>query len=187
MPRWLAFTLLGCGGSLGLLMILVTIGFVGCAALVASSGSESTSSQPVSKDSAVAIGEPVTVGDVVWTVTGAREAKSLEQQGVSRGKADKGHFVIIDFTFTNNGDKPLTLDNASLALIDSEGRMSNPSPDQSYYVPSDLQISIDNINPGITKHGQSIFKVAPSASGFLLQAGDTNMFKDENGYVNLGF
>jgi hypothetical protein len=50
-----------------------------------------------------------------------------------------------------------------------------------------LQISIDNINPGITKQGQSIFKVAPSASGFLLQAGDTNMFKDENGYVDLGF
>jgi hypothetical protein len=69
----------------------------------------------------------------------------------------------------------------------SEGRESNPDPDQFFYVPRDKQIFIDNINPGITKQGQTIFEVAPGASGFQLQAGETNPFTDENGYIDLGF
>jgi hypothetical protein len=32
-----------------------------------------------------------------------------------------------------------------------------------------------------------IFGVAPDASGFTLQAGDTDMFADKNAYVDVGF
>jgi hypothetical protein len=34
---------------------------------------------------------------------------------------------------------------------------------------------------------QVIFTVAPEASGFTLQAGDTGMLADENAYMDLGF
>jgi hypothetical protein len=74
-----------------------------------------------------------------------------------------------------------------LTLIDSEGRESNPDPEQFYYVAQDKQIFLENMNPGVTKHGETIFEVAPDASGFQLEVGDTNPFTDENGYVNLGF
>jgi hypothetical protein len=53
----------------------------------------------------VAIGEPVAVGDVRWTVTNARQSDQLSQTGVSSklAKTEQGNFVIVDFDFTNNG------------------------------------------------------------------------------------
>jgi hypothetical protein len=200
-------TKLALGGCIGLILLgLLTVG--GCFALVATveppaasdSGSSEEKKPAPSKEKqksgsskeeqpAVAIGESVTVGDVTWRVTDARQANQLTQQGVSKqfAKTEQGNFVIVDFDFTNNGSDPITLDNASLALIDSEGRESNPSSDQFFYVPDDRQIFLENTNPGITKQGTTIFEVAPGSSGFQLQAGDAQFFSDENGYIDLGF
>jgi hypothetical protein len=95
--------------------------------------------------------------------------------------------VIVDFDFTNNGNDAITLDNESLALIDSEGLESKPSSDSFFYIPENRRIFLERINPGVTRQGEAIFEVAPGASGFQLQAGDADMWSDENGYVNLGF
>jgi hypothetical protein len=137
----------------------------------------------------VAIGEPVAVGDVRWTVTNARQSDQLSQTGVSSklAKTEQGNFVIVDFDFTNNGSEPVTLDNNSLALIDGEGRESQTRAEYFLYTPEDRRIFLERINPGVTEQGQAIFEVAPGASGFRLQAGDTKAFTDENGYVDLGF
>jgi hypothetical protein len=43
------------------------------------------------------------------------------------------------------------------------------------------------VNPSVTRPGEVIFTVAPDASGFKLQMGDTIPFIDKNGYVDLGF
>lgn len=180
-----------------MLLVLLLIGFVSCIAVLGSSGgrsgSKSPSSEPeASKDeaqSAVAIGESVNVGDVTWRVTDAKKANQLIQPGVSKqfAKTEQGNFVVVDFDFINNGSEPVTLATQSLTLIDSDGRESNPQPDQFFYVPQEKQIFLENMNPGITKHGETIFEVAPGASGFQLEVGDTNLFSDENGYVDLGF
>jgi hypothetical protein len=183
------------GGCL-ILLVLVLLGFVGCLALVGNSGggggstSESSKSkESQAKQSAVGIGQPVTVGDVTWTVTNARQENQLVEQGISQknAKTQQGNFVVVEFDFTNNGTEALTLDNESLALIDSQGRQSKPSPDTFMYVPQDRRIFLERINPGVTRPGEAIFEVAPGASGFQLQAGDAKMFTDENGYVDLGF
>jgi hypothetical protein len=179
-----------------ILLVLVLLGFVGCFALVSNSsgGGGSTSGSSKAKDSeakqsAVGIGDPITVGDVTWTVTNARQENQLVQQGISQknAKTEQGNFVVVEFDFTNNGNEAITLDNESLALIDSGGRESKPSPDTGTYVPQDRRIFLERINPGVTRPGEAIFEVAPGASGFQLQAGDAKMFTDENGYVNLGF
>jgi Domain of unknown function (DUF4352) len=188
-------------GCIGLILLgLLTVG--GCFALVATveppTNSESGSSNSNGKQksgsskgeqSAVPIGESITVGDVTWRVTNATQTNRLSQRDVPKdfAKSKQGSFVVVDFDFTNNGSDPVTLDNASLALIDSEGRESNPDPDQFFYIPNDKQIFLDNINPGVTRQGQTVFEVAPGASGFRLQAGDTDVWSDENGYVDLGF
>jgi Domain of unknown function (DUF4352)/zinc-ribbon domain len=189
--RWIFFV----GGGCIVLLVLALIGFVGCFAVLGSIGEEgsnssSSSSGPgASKESAVAIGEPVTVGDVTWTITDARPVTQLRQSGVSKqfAKTEQGNYVIVDFDFINNGSESVTLDNESLALLDSQGNESKPSPDQYLYVPENRHIFLERINPGVTRQGEAIFEVAPGASGFQLQAGDTNPFTDENGYVNLGF
>ena len=180
---------LALSGCIGVILLgLLTVG--GCFALVANveptTDSESGSSEEKRKSdssegkqksgsskgeqSAVGIGEFVNGGDVTWRVTDARQTKQLTQQGVSKqfAKTEQGNFVIVDFDFTNNGSDPVTLDNASLALIDNQGRESNPSSDQFFYVPDDRQIFLENTNPGITKQGTTIFEVAQGASGFQL-------------------
>lgn len=168
-------------------MILLTLLVVGgCTALFSASGGggdggggEEPADQP-----AVALGEPVTAGDTVWTVTEARQATELTAEFA---EPEQGNFVIVNFDFTNNGSEAVTLDTASLTLIDSEGRESQADPDKFQYIPEDRNIFLENVNPGVTDQGQAIFTVAPDASGFRLQVGDAAMFSDESGYVELGF
>jgi hypothetical protein len=190
--RWIFFV----GGGCLVLLVLVLLGFAGCFALLSNSGGgggstsgSSNAEDSKAKQAAVDIGTPITVGDVTWTVPNARQENQLVQQGVSQknAKTEQGDFVIVEFDFMNNGSEAVTLDTESLALIDSEGRESKPSPDTSLYVPQDRRIFLERINPGVTRPGEAIFEVAPGSSGFQLQAGDAKMFTDENGYVNLGF
>lgn len=135
------------------------------------------------------VGDTVTVGDIEWTATSARQANQLTQQGIPSefAKTEQGNFVIVDFDFTNNSNEAVTLNTESLALVDSEGRESGPSSEAFLYTPEERQIFLERVNPGVTKQGQAIFEVAPGASGFQLQAGDARMFTDENVYIDLGF
>ena len=197
MPRFLKFTLIGCGGLLGLFVLVIA-----CAAIVGggdsendtgSSGKDEDKKGSKSKEKAgeetVPIGQPLTVGDVQWTVIDARQANQLVQPGISskNAKTVQGNYVIVDFSFTNNGSDAITLDNESLALIDSQGRESKSSAETSIYVPQDQRILLERVNPGVSKQGEAIFEVAPDAAGFQVQAGDAKMFTDQNGYVDLGF
>jgi hypothetical protein len=94
--------------------------------------------------------------------------------------------VIVDLTFANNGNEPITIDTASLAIPDEQGRTHETNPDASYYVPTRLDIFLEQVNPGVTQKGRVIFSIAPDASGLILRAGDGVAFTEENGYVCLG-
>ena len=81
----------------------------------------------------------------------------------------------------------VTLDSASLSLIDSSGNKREVDPEYSSYVAAKKDIALENVNPDVTRPGEVIFTVALDASGFKLQVGDTIPFTDKNGYVDLGF
>lgn len=180
LPRWLTFTLIGCGGLLILTLLLVG----GCAALIGGSGEDAEEDAAPADQPAVAVGQPVTAGDAQWVVTEARQATQLTAEFAD---PEQGTFVIVNFDFTNNGSEAVTLDTASLTLIDSQGRESQADPDKFQYIPEDRNIFLNNVNPGVTDQGQAIFTVAPDASGFRLQVGDTDVFSDESGFVDIGF
>lgn len=180
---------IGCAG-----LVVVLVLFVGCLAVLAGgggdqnpsgSGSEEAKRQPgTTKQNPVSIGDPVNAGKVKWNVTNARQATELKSSFAGR---KQGNFVIVDFNFTNGTKEAVTLDTASLTLIDSQGRKFEADTDTSEYVPLNKDIFLEQVNPGVTKQGETIFTVAPGASGFVLKAGDTDMFSDENAYVDLGF
>jgi hypothetical protein len=185
-------TKLAFGGCV-VLPVLLVIGFVGCLALFAGSGGEGGSGSGESRgrkalQAAVDIGQPVHVGEVTWTVTNARQVSEIREKGLGQfGETKRGNFVIVDFNFTNNSSEAVTLDSASVALMDSSGNKSEADPDTFGYIPANKDIFLENVNPGVTRPGEVIFTVAPDASGFKLQVGDTNPFTDKNGYVDLGF
>jgi len=185
-------TKLAFGGCV-VLPVLLTIGFVGCLALFAGGGGEGGSGSGESRErkaqqAAVDIGQPVHVGEVTWTVTNARQVSEIREKGLGQfGETKRGTFVIVDFNFTNNSSEAVTLDSASLSLIDSSGNESEVDPDYFSYVPTNKEIFLENVNPDVTRPGEVIFTVASGASGFKLQVGDTIPFTDKNGYVDLGF
>ncbi len=185
------FVLIGCGGLVVLVVALVVVvaavgggGGGGSQTAGSRSGEEAEDLPGATKANAVAIGEPVKAGKVEWTVVTAREATKLKS---SFGGSKKGNFVIVDFNFTNGNKEAVTLDSESFRLIDSEGREFEVDTDTYEYVEPGKDIFLDQVNPGVSKEGEVIFTVAPDASGFTLQAGDTDMFADENAYIDLGF
>jgi hypothetical protein len=176
--RWL---LIGGGGCL-MLVVLVLLGFAGC--LAAFSGGVDEASDTTSRSTPTAkIGEPLRVGDVTWVVEDARMVTELTS---SYEKPIRGNFVVVNFTFTNEGKEAATLDTASMTLIDSEGRRSEADPDKFGYIPDDRNIFLENVNPGVTDQGQAIFTVAPDSTGFELELGDADLLSDDHGTVPLG-
>jgi len=173
--------------------VLLVIGFVACLALFAGGGEEGGSGSGESRErkaqqAAVDIGQPVHVGEVTWTVTNARQVSEIREKGFGQfGETKRGNFVIVEFNFTNNSSEAVTLDSASLSLIDSSGNESKVDPDYFSYVPTNKEIFLENVNPNVTRPGEVIFTVASGASGFKLRVGDTIPFTDKNGYVDLGF
>ena len=187
--------LIGCGGLVALVVVVAVL------AAVFSGGGTDTADSPVEEPGAkqpkaeqpkgaeqegpsAGMGEPLNVGDVSWTVTNAQQATELTSP---LGESKQGNFVIVDFDFTNNAGEAVTLDSASLALLDGEGRTSEVDTDNSMYVDPERDVFLQQVNPGVTRQGQVIFSVAPDASDFTLELGDTNMIEDNNGYVELGF
>jgi len=136
----------------------------------------------------VAIGQPVTAGDIEWTVTNARAVNELSQDAFGQfGKTKQGNFVVVDLLFTNNGSDPSTLTTQSLTLLDSNDRESRPDTDTFGYIENERNIFLEQVNPGVTREGTVIFTVSSDASDFRLRVGDANMFSREEAYVDLGF
>ncbi len=184
------FVLIGCGGLVVLVVALVVVvaavgGGGGSQTAGSGSGEEADDQPGATKVNAVAMGEPVKAGKVEWTVVTARGATSLKSSFGGGKKA--GNFVIVDFNFNNGNKEAVTLDSESFRLIDSEGREFEVDTDTFEYVEPDKDIFLDQVNPGVSREGEVIFTVAPDASGFTLEAGDTDMFADENAYIKLGF
>jgi len=95
----------------------------------------------------------------------------------------------VDFAYTNNGDKAKTLHQGALEVVDSSGRRSEPDTDTLLYIPNELNIFLEQVNPGVTENGRVIFSLSPDASGLKLVLKDTNLFKSgrNQAEVDLGF
>jgi hypothetical protein len=137
------------------------------------------------EESAASIGEPVTVGDVEWTVT---DAEQLDELISIRGDYEEGDFVSIDITLSNNTNQDITLATPFFALIDDQGREVEPNIDHNFFfLYPEENMFVDQINPGATKEGKIIFPVYPDASGFKLRVGEVRFASEETEYIDLGF
>jgi hypothetical protein len=134
------------------------------------------------------IGDTITVGDASWVVNNVERSGVLSDSFGAR-PAREGNFVIVDFAFTNNGDKAKTLHQQALEVVDSSGSRSEPDTDTLLYIPNELNIFLEQVNPGVTENGRVIFSLSPDASGLKLVLKDTNLFKSgqNQAEVDLGF
>ncbi len=85
----------------------------------------STKKEQKGREQAIAVGQPLDVGELQWTVTNAYRINELSQEGFGQsGKAKTGDFVVVDLRFQNNGNEPAGLTSNSVALLDASGRES---------------------------------------------------------------
>jgi hypothetical protein len=95
--------------------------------------------------------------------------------------------VVIDFTFTNNRNEEVTLDpELHMILKDHEGREFGTDPDALEYVPTNLFIFLEPVNPGISKGGRVIYQVPADATGFTLKLDDVEFWEDKSAVFDLG-
>jgi hypothetical protein len=130
-----------------------------------------------------AVGDTVRVGNVQWKMSDAYITNQLKS---SFGTQKQGRFVVVDFTFTNNRDEEVTLDpQLHMVLKDSTGREFGTDPDAYEFMPVDLDIFLEPVNPGVSTKGRVIYQVAPDAEGFTLRVDDVEFLEDESAVFDL--
>jgi hypothetical protein len=135
------------------------------------------------EESTASIGEPVTLGDVQWTVTDAERSDIL----VSRLGTEEGDFIIVNVTFQNNSNQDITLATPLLPLEDSQGREYEADIDANFtHVAAEENMFVDHVAPGATKEGLVIYAVEPDSSGFKLKVGEGRFASEKTAYIDLG-
>lgn len=132
------------------------------------------------------LGDKVNVGDVSYTLTSAQPKTRLtDTYRVDPPKT--GNFVVVDFTFTNDGAEAVTMSDVGLYLYDSKNREYETDSDMFGYVPEEKDIFLlERINPGLSQEAQVIYTVPPDASGFELEV-TSGFFASEVERIKLGF
>ena len=129
------------------------------------------------------VGDTVRVGDVEWKVTDAFLTNQLKS---SFGTQKRGRFVVVDVTFTNNRDEEVTLDpELHMVLKDSSGREFGTDPDAYEFMPVDLDIFLEPVNPGVSTNGRVVYQVPADANGFTLKLDDVEFFEDKSAVFDL--
>jgi len=130
------------------------------------------------------LGDTVSVGNAEWTVT---DAFLTDQLKSGFGTQKRGRFVVVDFTFTNNRDEEVTLDpELHMVLKDSRSREFGPDPDAWEFVPVNLSIFLEPVNPDVSTNGRVVYQVAPDANGFTLKLDDVEFWEDKSAVFDLG-
>jgi hypothetical protein len=130
------------------------------------------------------VGQTAKVANVEWKVT---DAYLTDQLKSGFGTQKRGRFVVVDFTFTNNRDEEVTLDpQLHMILKDSQGREFGPDPDAWEFVPTNLDIFLEPVNPGLSKDGRVVYQVGPDAGGFTLTLDDVEFLEDKSAVFDLG-
>ena len=103
------------------------------------------------------------------------------------GTQKRGRFVVVDFAFTNNRDEEVTIDpELRMVLKDSQGREFGPDVDAWEFVPTNLNIFLEPVNPGLSTDGRVIYQVPPDAEGFTLTLDDVELLEDKSAVFDLG-
>lgn len=132
-------------------------------------------------------GEPVRIGQVEWTVLGARRlGKTLKSDNrLIDDLAASAEFVQVELRVENKGKRPLTL--VAPKLFDSEGREFADSAEADWFVPNDKRLRLlRTLNPSVPFTCAVIYDVAEGATGLALVVGDLDLFESGEGAVNLG-
>lgn len=133
---------------------------------------------------AASIGEEVAVGDVSYTVTDAERVTQLEDP-YGLDEPLTGNFMIVSFTFTNNGSEAATVSDVGMYLYDEEDNQYEADSDAALYLPEDTSLFLlDRVNPGLSQEVQTLYEIPPDAEGFELEV-SSGLLASETARIDL--
>jgi hypothetical protein len=131
------------------------------------------------------IGEPMKVGDVVFTVHGTSTAASVGPEGV--GKKAQGTYLIIDVSVKNEGKKAITTDSSFFKLKSGETEYEADAAADIYVNEDGGGFFLQKVNPGIENKGKIVFDVPADVANSkdLILNVQTGFFGTEQGQIKL--
>ncbi|WP_042454480.1 DUF4352 domain-containing protein [Neobacillus dielmonensis] len=127
------------------------------------------------------IGEPVKVGDVVFTVNDKSSAKNV---GGQYGANASGTFLILDVTVRNEGKEALTVDSSFFKLYQGDTEYEASTDGTIYANESGKGFFLESVNPNLELKGKVVFDVADPNAAYTLQV-QTGFFGTETEKINL--
>ncbi len=136
--------------------------------------------QPTAK-----IGEPLKVGDVVFTAHEKTSAPNIGPEGL--GQTAQGTYLIVDVTAKNEGQEPITTDSSYFQLKAGGATYEADAAADIYVNEAGGGFFFQSINPGIENKGKIVFDVPADVieSGDLTLNVQTGIFGTEQGQIKL--
>lgn len=126
------------------------------------------------------IGQPLKVGDLVFTVNSAASTKTLKSPLGNKS----GDFLVVTLTIKNESKEAVMINMSFFKLIGPDGAEYETDEDSLMYVDAQKNFFLKNINPNLSKQGTVIFSVPAGLSGVKLQV-QTGAFGTETGQISL--
>lgn len=111
------------------------------------------------------LGTPVAAGDLEITVNNVSTTDELESPLGNKS----GHWVVVDVTIKNNGQKQVTVNSSDFTLIESDGTEYSTDSDNLMYLDSEKNLFLQQINPKLSAEGQVLFATPEAAKDFTLK------------------
>lgn len=184
----------GCLGIIGLFVLLIVIGaLVGgednetsndkTDAEVKDDGKKDEGKKEESKkeeEVTVGVGQPLTVGDVTFTVSGVEDKTVLGDQYYSEKPTDGAVYKMIYMNIENKSKEALTVD-SSFFNLEVDGAEYSPTTST---VLIEEMFFLEQINPNLSKKGTLIFEVPQGAGNMKLHV-QTGFWGTETGVINI--
>ncbi|WP_099363984.1 DUF4352 domain-containing protein [Fredinandcohnia onubensis] len=136
--------------------------------------------EPEEEVQTVGIGQPLMVGDVVFTVTGTSTATNI---GGEYGKNSSGEFFILDVVVKNEGKEAITTDSSFFKLMSGDITYEADS-EAGIWANEDNNFFLQDVNPGIENKGKVVFDIPAGTSNLVLQV-QTGFWGTETGEITL--
>jgi hypothetical protein len=152
----------------------------GTAKAPASAGTTESAPAAPEGEPTAKIGEPLKVGDLVFTVTDAQPAQELKSPLGDK----KGNWMVVTVTVKNESKEAITVDSSFFKLIEGDGTTYETDSDNLMYLPTEQNFFLEKINPKLEKQGKALFAIPEGVTDFKLQV-QTGAFGTETGMISL--
>ena len=130
------------------------------------------------------IGEPVKVGDVVFTVHGTSTANNV---GGEFGQKAQGTYLIVDVTVKNEGKKAITTDSSFFKLKVGDTEYEADATADPFVNEAGGGFFLQQVNPGVENKGKIVFDVPADVANSkdLILNVQTGFFGTEQGQIKI--